>query len=32
MNNYYSEIEETIKSFGFTIKSYYFKDLGEDFY
>jgi len=31
MNNYYSEIEETIKSFGFTIKSYDFKDLGEDF-
>lgn len=25
MNNYYSEIEETIKSFGFTIKSYDFE-------
>jgi mannose-6-phosphate isomerase len=25
MNNYYSEIEETIKSFGFIIKSYDFE-------
>jgi hypothetical protein len=25
MNNYYSEIEETIKSFGFTIKSHDFE-------